>query len=65
MLEPDPDCVVCVCHCVSEAEIVSVIRDGARSASDIGERCLAGTGCGHCVEDLHELIDDFQPAQGH
>ncbi|MCQ1575876.1 (2Fe-2S)-binding protein [Streptomyces parvus] len=59
MFEPDPDCVVCVCHAVSEAEIVAVIRTGAGSAQAIGDRSLAGTGCGSCVEALHELIEDF------
>ncbi|GAA5078308.1 (2Fe-2S)-binding protein [Streptomyces similanensis] len=49
---------------MSEAEIVAVIRGGACSAEDIGERCRAGTGCGHCVEDLHELIEDFGPGAG-
>ncbi|WP_431047600.1 (2Fe-2S)-binding protein [Streptomyces sp. P1-3] len=62
MFEPDPDCVVCVCHSVSEAEIVSAIRGGADSVDGIGDRCRAGTGCGSCVEALHELIDDFSVA---
>ncbi|WP_327306686.1 (2Fe-2S)-binding protein [Streptomyces sp. NBC_01298] len=59
MFEPDPDCVVCVCHDVSEAEIVAVIRTGAGSPQAVGDGCLAGTGCGSCVEALHELIEDF------
>ncbi|MFF4383454.1 (2Fe-2S)-binding protein [Kitasatospora sp. NPDC001547] len=57
--DPDPDCIVCVCRAVSEAEIVAAIRAGAHSPADIGARCLAGTGCGGCGEALQELIEDF------
>ncbi|MFE7589147.1 (2Fe-2S)-binding protein [Kitasatospora sp. NPDC057512] len=59
MFDPDPDCIVCVCRSVSEAEIVAAIRAGADSPDGIGDRCLAGTGCGGCVEALRELIEDF------
>jgi bacterioferritin-associated ferredoxin len=48
--------LVCLCHPASERDIDAVIDDGARTISEIGQRCGAGTGCGACVGELHERL---------
>ncbi|WP_042800446.1 (2Fe-2S)-binding protein [Streptomyces sp. C] len=50
---------VCVCHRVTEDEIIGLIRRGITTADGIGEQCGAGQGCGDCREMLDELIEDF------
>lgn len=49
-----------LCHClvVEEAEIRRVIRQGARTVEDIGERCEAGTGCGSCRAGIAIVLDE-------
>jgi NAD(P)H-nitrite reductase large subunit len=34
----------------------AIIDDGARTVDEIGRRCGAGTGCGACVEELHQRL---------
>nr|HEX4317004.1 (2Fe-2S)-binding protein [Kofleriaceae bacterium] len=48
--------IVCMCFPASERDIDAMIDDGARSLSEIGERCGAGTGCGSCVGELRERL---------
>ncbi len=55
---------ICVCYQVDEDQIVGWIRQGAVSIEDLGERCLAGQGCGDCHELLAELLEDFGPEAG-
>ncbi len=62
VFEPDPNCVVCTCKSVSEAEIVRLIRAGVDSVEGISARSLAGTGCRGCVEALRELMEDYSDA---
>lgn len=48
--------LVCTCHQVREAVIVSAIQSGAASAEDIGRCTRAGTQCGSCVPELRRLL---------
>jgi bacterioferritin-associated ferredoxin len=48
--------LICLCHPASDRDIDAVIDDGARSVSDIGRRCGAGTGCGACVGELKDRL---------
>jgi len=48
--------LVCLCHPSSDRAIDAVIDDGARTVEEIGQRCGAGTGCGACVDDLRERL---------
>jgi assimilatory nitrate reductase catalytic subunit len=48
--------VVCACFGVGRTTICDAIADGARSASDIGERVKAGTSCGSCIPELKRLV---------
>jgi bacterioferritin-associated ferredoxin len=48
--------LVCICHPTSDRDLEAVIDDGARTVEEVGQRCGAGTGCGACVEELHERL---------
>lgn len=50
--------IVCLCHVVSDRTIRARIAEGAQSVDDIGETCLAGTGCGGCRDQLEELLKE-------
>jgi bacterioferritin-associated ferredoxin len=50
--------IVCLCHVVSDRTIRARISEGARSVDDIGQTCMAGTGCGGCKEQLQELLTE-------
>ncbi|MGQ0575840.1 MAG: (2Fe-2S)-binding protein [Pseudonocardia sp.] len=49
---------VCICAAVTDAELRTCIRAGARTVDDVGDACGAGTGCGSC----HDRIDVFLAA---
>jgi len=52
----------CICAAVTTSQVEATILAGARTVSDIGERCYAGTGCGGCVNRLQELIEETEPS---
>lgn len=41
---------------VSEREVLMVIRAGARTVDEVGERCEAGTGCGSCRGGIEVIL---------
>ena len=49
---------VCLCHAVTDKEVKSTIRGGAKSVEEVAEQCGAGGGCGMCHEQIKELIED-------
>ncbi|HZL12276.1 MAG TPA: (2Fe-2S)-binding protein [Prolixibacteraceae bacterium] len=51
--------LVCVCNMVSENEIRTVLRKGARSTSDIQRMTRAGTSCGKCLVVIDGLVEEF------
>jgi bacterioferritin-associated ferredoxin len=52
---------VCLCHAVTEDEILDAVVDGALSEDAVGVVTAAGTGCGGCLERVGELIDGAAP----
>ena len=48
----------CICHAVTTSQVQAAILSGARTVSEIGERCDAGTGCGGCIKRLESMLDD-------
>lgn len=52
----------CICAAVTTSQVEATILAGARTVSDIGERCYAGTGCGSCVDRLEDLIEQSEPS---
>jgi bacterioferritin-associated ferredoxin len=47
-----------ICHCngVSDRTVRRVIRQGARSVSDVGHACGAGTCCQGCSHQIAKII---------
>jgi bacterioferritin-associated ferredoxin len=48
--------LICHCHAVSDRTIRESIRDGARSADEVGAMCRAGTCCGGCRPGIEALL---------
>jgi bacterioferritin-associated ferredoxin len=48
---------VCLCHVTTDSEIRRAIERGARTVDDIGDVCGAGTGCGACRSQIHDLLE--------
>ena len=46
----------CICAAVTDVELRTCIRAGARTVEDVGDACGAGTGCGTCVERIEVHI---------
>ncbi len=49
--------IVCLCKAVSSRTILAEIRRGNCTVKGIAQACQAGTGCGSCVQQIHELIN--------
>jgi bacterioferritin-associated ferredoxin len=47
---------VCICAAVTEAQVHACIEAGATTAEEIGDRSLAGTGCGTCLDWLDCML---------
>ena len=47
----------CICHAVSDAQVVDAVDAGARSVQELGDTTRAGTSCGTCHDTLEELIE--------
>lgn len=47
---------VCMCTAVTEREIRDCVRAGAQTVDEVGERSLAGTGCGGCQESIQMIL---------
>jgi bacterioferritin-associated ferredoxin len=52
--------LVCHCHAVADDAIKAEIAAGALSASELAERCGAGSRCGGCHAVIEELLDGAQ-----
>jgi bacterioferritin-associated ferredoxin len=55
---------VCICHAVTRNEVSAVIAAGARTEEEIGDRCLAGTGCGSCADRICDMLSAVDPEHG-
>jgi bacterioferritin-associated ferredoxin len=52
---------VCICHAVTRDEVTAEIAAGARTEEEVGDRCLAGTGCGSCVDRICDMLRSLAP----
>ena len=48
---------VCLCHGVTDSTIRNLMEKGSCSVRDVQKRCLAGTDCGACIEDLTKMVE--------
>lgn len=51
--------LVCICNMVTENEILSALKKGARSTRDIQHITRAGTSCGRCLVVIDSLVDEY------
>ncbi len=52
--------LVCLCNLVDENEILSLLKKGANSTSDIQQITRAGTSCGKCLPVIDDMVREFQ-----
>ena len=50
--------IVCVCKVVSDSTVRKAVEAGARTISEVGRACGAGQGCGNCVRNVAQIIDE-------
>ena len=55
--QQDKGKLICSCFQVGEQVIVKAIKNGARSAEQLGQRLKCGTNCGSCIPELSQLIN--------
>jgi bacterioferritin-associated ferredoxin len=48
--------IVCVCHAVSEEEVLTAVESGARSVGAVTRACRAGGDCGACHETIAKMV---------
>jgi bacterioferritin-associated ferredoxin len=46
----------CICHAVSDRQVVEAVDAGATTVQALGDVTRAGTSCGTCHDTLEELI---------
>ncbi|MCF6357411.1 MAG: (2Fe-2S)-binding protein [Draconibacterium sp.] len=52
--------LVCLCNLVDEKEILSALKKGANSTSDIQRLTRAGTSCGKCLPVIDEIVNVYK-----
>jgi NAD(P)H-nitrite reductase large subunit len=50
--------LLCQCNSIFEHEVLTAIRQGARSVDEVGDACEAGTGCGSCRGTIKTLLEE-------
>ena len=51
--------LVCLCNFVDEKEILTALKNGANSTSDIQQLTMAGTSCGKCLPVIDEIVKAY------
>ena len=51
--------LVCACNMVSEKEILSALKKGAKTTSDIQKLTSAGTTCGKCLMTIDRIVEIY------
>jgi len=49
---------ICICNAVTDKDIKSAIKNGAKSVKDLNEQLSVGSNCGTCVSSAQSIIDD-------
>lgn len=47
---------VCLCAAVTSQQVIDVVKAGAATTKQVGERTGAGTVCGRCKNNIRALI---------
>lgn len=51
--------LVCICNMVTENEIITALKKGARSTTEIQKLTAAGTSCGRCLVLIDAMVEEF------
>jgi bacterioferritin-associated ferredoxin len=51
---------VCICHAVTEQDLVQQVARGARDTQTVAVRCGAGTSCGSCADRICDLLRELR-----
>jgi bacterioferritin-associated ferredoxin len=54
---------VCVCNAVTDSEVRSCVRDGARTLADLREQLGVATDCGRCARLARALLREQQESE--
>ena len=49
--------IICLCHAVRDRDLDAAIAEGAESVEEVGEECGAGTGCGTCIPEIEDRLE--------
>jgi bacterioferritin-associated ferredoxin len=52
---------VCVCHAVTEDDVLRHVTAGVGTAKEMRTACGMGPGCGQCVRRICALLDECAP----
>ena len=51
--------LVCLCNGVTETEILSVLKKGAKDVDEVSKFTLASTNCGKCRGEIASIANHF------
>jgi len=54
----DRNDMICVCQDVTYGDIIDAIDNGADTLDKLEDAVMTGITCGHCVEDIDEILDE-------
>ena len=62
--------IVCLCEAVSDRKVKKLAKNGVDNLRDLARCCGAGSQCGTCHKDLHQILNkhrtlDKSPISGH
>ena len=52
---------ICICHGITDTQIRSCVKEGARSLCDLSGRLGVATQCGSCAGQALELLNETLP----
>ena len=54
---------ICVCNAISDKDVKTAIKNGAKSIKELNQQLNVGSNCGTCVSSIQLLIDDSKQAK--
>lgn len=59
----DMEEIICGCLNVTRGDIKKAIDNGAKSFEEVQAITKAGTGCGNCIEDVKNVVNELLEQQ--
>jgi bacterioferritin-associated ferredoxin len=54
---------ICICRAITDTQIKQAIHDGCHSCAELMNCLKAGTECGRCHDEMHELLASHLPTK--